>query len=315
MNAPAEANAAQAAQPSSRGRGRGRGGGSAPRGRTTQGRVSVPKAQNAKIGPNRLLETEWVKDSILKGNCFVLFAGSGQTGDQQWTFHHPIGETSLDERDWVATPTRDISYLLQRRESEALVAWKRQGELAKRQYILHLQRGRKMSDAQTEVWTFDNAPAIQPTIRSCMSAAKAAGANESEWLNYADRAVQVAEQTFKEAMRTQGIPGGWIRENPKPVHETMGGPLGDHPQKAIPFLKGMSTAAAKDKVIRVAIGLDRADDSSDEDSDVEEVDEEATPVAPRPDSGLQRQARTTRSHSRENSRGSAASNHSNGSNK
>lgn len=316
MNAPAEANAAQAAQSSSRGRGRGRGGGSAPRGRTTQGRVSVPKAQNAKIGPNRLLETEWVKDSILKGNCFVLFAGSGQAGDQQWTFHHPIGETSLDERDWVATPTRDLSQLLLRRESEALVAWKRQGELAKRQYVLHLQRGRKMSDDQTEVWTFENAPAIQPTIRSCMAAAKAAGANESMWLNYADRAVQVAEQTFKEAMRTQAIPGGWIRANPKPVHETMGGPLGDRPQKAIPYLKGMSTAAAKDKVIRVAIGLDLTNESSDdEDSNGDDDDEEATPVAPRPDSSLQRQARTTRSHSRDNSQADAQSNHSNGSKK
>jgi hypothetical protein len=315
MNAPAEANAAQAAHTSSRGRGRGRGGGSAPRGRTTQGRVSVPKAQNAKIGPNRLLETEWVKDSILKGNCFVLFAGSGQAGDQQWTFHHPIGETSLDERDWVATPTRDISYLLQRRESEALVAWKRQSELAKRQYILHLQRGRKMSNEDQEVWTFENAPAIQPTIRSCMAAAKAAGANESAWLDYADRAVQVAEQTFKEAMRTQAVPSGWIRENPKPVHETMGGPLGDHPQKAIPFLKGMSTATAKDKVIRVAIGLDLADESSDEDSDVEDDAEEATPVASQPSNGLQRQARTSRSHSRDKSQGSVKSNHSNGSKK
>jgi len=308
MNSPAEANVAQTAQASSRGRGRGRGGGAAPRGRSTRTSVTVPKAPNAKIGPNRLLETEWVKDSILKGNCFVLFAGSGQAGDQQWTFHHPIGETPLDERDWVATPTRDISYLLQRRESEALVAWKRQAELAKRQEVLRLQRGRKNSeDGQTEVWTFQGAPAIQPTIRSCMAAAKAAGAKESEWLNYSDQAVRVAEQSFKEALRTQAIPESWIRANPKPVHETMGGPLGDHPQKAIPFLKGKSVAAAKDKVIRVAIGMDPTDEASDSESEDEAVDEEATPVATRPAVELERKARTTRSHSRENSQGSAAS--------
>lgn len=313
MNAPSNADAAQAVATASRGRGRGRGGGSAPRGRTTQGRVAAPKAQNAKIGPNRLLETEWVKDSILKGNCFVLFAGSGQSGDQQWTFHHPIGETSLDERDWVATPTRDISFLLQRRESEALVAWKRQAELAKRQETLRLLRGRKVSDdGQTEVWTFENAPAIQPTIRSCMSAAKAAGANESEWLSYADQAVRVAEQSFKESLRTQGIPATWIRGNPKPKHETMGGPLGDHPQKAISFLKGKSVAAAKDKVIRVAIGLDQTDESSDSESEDEDEAEEATPVASQPPVVLERKPRTTRSHSRENSQGSATSSKSNG---
>jgi hypothetical protein len=112
---------------------------------------------------------------------------------------------------------------------------------------------------QAEIWVFDNAPAIQPTIRTCMAAAKAANAPESAWLDYADQAVQVAERSFKEALRTQVIPQGWIREHPKPVHETMGGPLGDQPQKAVPFLKGFSMATAKDKVIRVAIGLDQTD--------------------------------------------------------
>jgi hypothetical protein len=271
--------------------------------------VSAQKVQNAKIGPNRLLETEWVKDSILKGNCFVLFVGSGLAGDQQWTYHHPIGETSLDERDWVCTPTRDISFLLQRRESEALVSWKRQAELAKRQYVLHLQRGRKIgNDGQTEVWTFEGAPAIQPTIRSCMSAAKAAGAPESEWLNYSDQAVRVAEQSFKEAMRTQGIPESWIRGNPKPVHETMGGPLGDHPQKAVPFLKGMSVAAAKDKVVRVAIGFDQPEDPPSDDSDAEEDQaEDVTPVTAQPPAKFEAKPQTTRTRSRENSRESEVS--------
>uniref|UniRef100_A0AAU7YDF0 Uncharacterized protein n=1 Tax=Exserohilum turcicum narnavirus 1 TaxID=3229034 RepID=A0AAU7YDF0_9VIRU len=362
MNAPAEANVAQTPA-ASRGRGRGRGGGPAPRGKATQGRVSVPKAQNAKIGPNRLLEVEWVKDSILKGNCFVLFAGSGQPGDQQWTFHHPIGETPLDARDWVATPTRDISFLLQRRESEALVAWKRQSELAKRHAVLRLQVGRRLAeDGQTEVWSFQGAPAIQPTIQSCMTAAKAAGANESEWLSYADQAVRVAEQSFKEALRTQPIPAEWIGANPKPHHETMGGPLGDHPQKAISFLKGYSVAAAnvaeqsfkealrtqpipeewiganpkphyetmggplgdhpqkaisflkgysvaaaKDKVIRVAIGLDQTDEDSEPPSDPESDAEEATPVVSKPVVSIERKPMTTPTHSREMSQGSAVS--------
>jgi hypothetical protein len=236
---------------------------------------AVAKPQLSKIGPNRLLETEWIKDSVLKGNCFVLFAGSGVTGDQQWTFHRPIGETSLEQSEWVATPTRDISFLLQRRESEALASWKRQAELAKRQQVLRARTGRGLGrDTQTEVWVFENAPAIQPTIRTCMSAAKAAGAPESAWLDYADQAVQVAERSFKEALRTQGIPAEWSRKHPKPHHETMGGPLGDVPQKSVPFLKGFSLAAAKDKVIRVAIGLDTTDDPESPDVSEDEEDEE-----------------------------------------
>jgi hypothetical protein len=216
--------------------------------------------QSAKIGPNRLLETEWVKDSILKEKCFVLFAGSGVAGDQQWTYHHPIGETSLEESEWVATPTRDISFLLQRRESEALSAWKRRSELAKRQQVLTARKGRGLDpDGQTEVWSFEGAPPVQPTVRSCMAAAKAAGKQESEWLSYADQAVRVAEQSFKEALRTQAVPEEWLRANARPTHETMGGPLGSNPQKAVPYLKGLTLAAAKDKVIRVAIGIDTAD--------------------------------------------------------
>jgi len=238
----------------------------------------VAKPQLSKIGPNRLLETEWVKDSILKGNVFVLFAGSGVTGDQQWTFHRPIGETSLEQSEWVATPTRDISFLLQRRESEALASWKRQAELAKRQQVLRARMGRGLGeDAQTEVWVFEGSPAIQPTIRTCMAAAKAANAPESAWLDYADQAVQVAERSFKEALRTQGIPAEWIRDHPKPHHETMGGPLGDVPQKAVPFLKGFSLAAAKDKVIRVAIGLDKTDDPESSESEDEDSEEEGNP--------------------------------------
>jgi len=247
----------------------------APRVPSTTGKTAA-KPQLSKIGPNRLLEAEWVKDSILKGNCFVLFAGSGVAGDQQWTFHRPIGETSLEQSEWVATPTRDISFLLQRRESEALASWKRQAELAKRQHVLSLRMGRALSpDAQTEVWVFENAPAIQPTIRTCMAAAKAAGAPESAWLDYADGAVQVAERTFKEALRTHGTPAAWVSENPAPHHETMGGPLGDVPQKAVPYLEGFSLAAAKDKVLRVAIGLDLTDDPHS--SETEDEEDEPAP--------------------------------------
>jgi hypothetical protein len=183
----------------------------------------------------------------------------------------------------VATPTRDIGFLLQRRESEALVAWKRQAELAKRQSVLARKSGRMLSsDGQTEVWTFDNAPAIQPTIRSCMAAAKAAHAPESAWINYADQAVRVAEQLFKEELRKQSIPEDWIGDNPRPIHETRGGPLGNTRQVAIPYLKGLSTASAKDKVIRVAIGIDQANETTappeSEESDDDEDDEAKAPL-------------------------------------
>jgi hypothetical protein len=231
----------------------------------------VANATKGKIGPSRLLEIEWVKDSLLKENSFGIWVGSGMTGDQQWTFHRPIGETPMDStNEWVATPTRDIGFLLHRKESEELSSWKRRSELAKRQAVLRARTGRRLAEDQTtEVWAFDGAPAIQPTIRACMTAAKAASAPESAWLSYADQAVQVAEQSFKEALRTQAIPADWVAENPRPAYETMGGPLGDVHQKPVSYLTGLSFNAAKDKVLRVIIGVDSNESDDDEDDDGE----------------------------------------------
>lgn len=232
--------------------------------------------QKSKVGPTRLLEVDWTKDSVLRDNCFIFWLGSGQTGSQQWTVHRAIGETDLDVGSWVMTPTRDIGYLLERRESEELASWRRKLELAKRQAVLSSRTGRGLQ-GQTEVWTFDGAPAIGPTIQTCMSAAKAAGAKESEWLSYADQAVRVAEQSFKEALRTQPIPQVWVSENPIPDHETMGGPLGDVPQRAVGYLHNLSLNAAKDKVLRVLLGID-----SNESIDDDEADQQDLPPPPSP---------------------------------
>jgi hypothetical protein len=191
------------------------------------------------------------------------------------------------------TPTRDIGFLLARRDSEELASWKRKAELAKRQEVLRARMGRRL-DGQTEVWTFDGAPAIQPTIRTCMLAAKAANKQESAWLDYADTAVQVAERTFKESLRTQVIPAGWVRINPKPRHITMGGPLGDIPQEAVKYLGTFSLNRAKDMVLRVLLGKESNEDPSEDPSDDEGDDEEppAKPEVPK-QSTPQKSAATT----------------------
>jgi hypothetical protein len=282
-------------QPSTRGGDRGRGNRGGGRSARNTSRAAVAKAATAKVGPNRLLETDWVKDASLADASFVIIVVSGKAGDQQWTYHRPIGETSLTGRQWVATPTRDIVFLLQRKENEALTAWKRQSELAKRQAVLRAAHGRRLDPEDgTEVWSFDGAPAIQPTIRTCMTAAKAAGAKDSEWLNYADSAVQTAERTFKQALRTTGVPAGWLRAHAKPTYETKGGALGDVPQKAVEYLNGLSLAAARDKVTRVAIGLDIADPLPLPEEDDSESEAEDDPPAPaeQPEGNTPKAART-----------------------
>jgi hypothetical protein len=198
---------------------------------------------------------EFVKESALMGDSFVFWLGS-PTGAQQWTFHRPVGVTQLDAKDWVATPTSELTYLLSRRSSEELAAWERQANLAKRKEVLASKVGRQVDDTtQTEVWVGVGLPAIGPTIKRCQELAKAATGKESEWLSHASPAVQVAETAFKEALGNQGTPDAWLGVNPKPSFETRGGPLGDRSQSAVTYLKGLSASSAKDTVLRQALGL------------------------------------------------------------
>jgi len=265
--------------------GGGRGGGPAPRGRGRGSSVNLgrggrvtPSVTRSKVGPDRLLEADWVGNAALKVQSFVFWLGTGQTGSQQWTFHRPIGQTNLDARAWVATPTRDIAFLLARKGNEETAAWERQSQLAKRQAVLASRTGRGLSaDGQTEVWTASGSPPIQETIRTCMSAAIAAGAKEADWLQFAPQAVQDSERAFKNALRNQGVPADWLRTHPKPAFETRGGPLGDQSQQEVGYLHGSSLQAAQDKVLNVLIGRvtndavesDSDDDAADEDENAE----------------------------------------------
>lgn len=271
-----------------------RGGGPAPRGRghgsSNRGRGGrvTPSVTRSKVGPNRLLEADWVGDAALKVQSFTIWLGAGQASAQQWTFHRPIGQTKLDERAWVATPTRDIAFLLARKGNEETSAWERKSQLAKRQAVLTSRTGRGLaSDGQTEVWTAAGTPPIQETIRTCMSAAEAAGAQRADWLQFAPQAVQDCERAFKNTLKTQGVPADWLRDNPKPAFETRGGPLGDQEQKEVGYLKGSSLQAAQDKVLNVLIGRvtndtvekarddEDAADESDSDDDAAEGEEDA----------------------------------------
>jgi len=258
--------------------GAGRGGGLAPRGRgqgsSSRGRGGrvTPSVTRSKVGPNRLLEADWVGEAALKVQSFTIWLGAGQAGAQQWTFHRPIGQTNLGERAWVATPTRDIPFLLARKGSEETSAWERKSQLAKRQAVLRSRTGRGLAeDGQTEVWTAAGTPPIQETVRACMAAAVAAGAQGADWLQFAPQAVQDSERAFKNALKNQSIPADWLRDNPKPAFETRGGPLGDQEQKEVSYLKGCSLQAAQDKVLNVLIGRVSNDP---EDSDLGEDDED-----------------------------------------
>lgn len=55
-----------------------------------------------------------VEDFKKLKDSFILVIGSPE-GGVEITFHHPIGETDLDDDDWIGTPTGDIPSLLERK--------------------------------------------------------------------------------------------------------------------------------------------------------------------------------------------------------
>jgi len=270
----------------------GRGGGPAPRvrgrGSSNRGRGSgraVVNHSRSKVGPNRLLEVDWTGEPALKVQSFTIWLAAGSSGSQQWTFHRPIGQTDLDVRTvWVATPTRDIPFLLARKGNEETAAWERQSQLAKRRAVLAARRGRGLAeDGQTEVWTAPGSAPIQETIRTCMAAALAAGSPESNWLQFAQAPVQNAERAFKDALHEQAVPDDWLRANPKPAFTTRGGPLGDQEQVEVEYLHGLSLQAAQDKVLSVLLGRSFNFDLGESSSPDEE--EEEGPVSTEPAAG------------------------------
>jgi hypothetical protein len=218
----------------------------------------VAKATVSKIGPGRVLEHDWVDESVLKGQSFVVWLGSGKTGARQVTFHRPLGGTTLNKTTtWVATPSDELHYLLARLKSEALSRWERERDLAVRTAILATGTGRRNNQATppVEEWAFDGAPPVGPTIQAAMAAATAAGGKGSEWVNHTTEAVRAAELQFKQALRNGAPTAVWLREHPQPAHETRGGPLGDRAQSAVGYLANLSLAAAQDLVLSRIYGV------------------------------------------------------------
>jgi len=238
-----------------RGRGGGRRGGRAGR---TSGTSQTSRPQVVKIGPTKAPEgLTWASEALLR-ESFVIVMMTAHGGHHQVTIHRPVGETPLAATDWVATPSREVDYLLARRKSEALSRWEREKEQAKRLAVLTARTGRKQTDTAPpiEVWVFDGAPPIGVTINAAMAAAKAAGRPESEWLDHTGNdAVRASELAFKQALRTTAVPADWEAAHPRPNHVTMGGPLGDRPQVAVGYLAGTTLPAAMDLVQRRVYGV------------------------------------------------------------
>jgi len=145
--------------------------------------------------------------------------------------------------------------------------------------VLAAESGRALdtSTPPREVWVIDGRPPCGPGIKTAQEAAKAASRPESEWMTFASAAVRQAEQRFKDAVATATVSAEWERENPRPAHETRGGPLADRAQLSIPYLEGLSLNQAKDKVLSLVFGFtaiaprtriidDNVDDHDDDDT-------------------------------------------------
>lgn len=113
-------------------------------------KVKVP----AKVGVDKMSDLSFVAGKgALKGAFTVIVIGENLT--RQFTIHHPIGVTDLDDEDWVLTQTAEIQSLLAR--SEDPDADRIASARAKERVDLAVARGLlKETPAQSGTYFFPN---------------------------------------------------------------------------------------------------------------------------------------------------------------
>ena len=246
------------------------------------GRRNPPKPTQLSSDKQSDLKLAYNKDLP---EAFVVLISRIGFRPVQMTFHHPIGETQLDDGEWVATPSESIPFLLartenpyeksvmeKRRESvlrnvtRALLDEREDGEMSyrgtniSRTATLALARKRQATAwksakadnrAEFEEYLRKNYPELPPQSKQQkLMGVKFPTPAKPPLDNFLDSDVITLENKIR-ALSNKIAESAELQEKyPIPEFETMGGPLGDQPQVVIAGLQDLDTSMAMDAVIR-----------------------------------------------------------------
>lgn len=227
-------------------------------GRGRGGRASAPTGtRDHRPG---VLATSGRQDLVVRaspgvpGGAVVVCVG-GSTGVTSITYHHPIGATSLQSDEWVATPSEEVARLLQRSKDP-------RGDSVASGYETHrleaavsatpallIKKGAKYYLPGEQ-----NIPRVE-VINVATTAAKAklqAGRNPTKEQIGAEipGTLRTQEDSLRNFLDNQEVKDAARAANPIAVYETKGGPLADQPQVGIVPLKGKTSQEVTDYLVR-----------------------------------------------------------------
>jgi hypothetical protein len=183
---------------------------------------------------------------------------AGPSGNQQWTFHRPIGHSGIvkPESAWVATYTPEVAFLLERKEPPSWKTWSSKRDQAIKAMLLAVRGNGRYEDADGETrWDFVGSGRCGAGIKQFQQTAEAAGKAQHEWLSFAPEAVQAQEAVWISRRKAATPPAAWVTANPCPTALTLGGPLGTVKQESVAYLEGKDHRSARDVVMRRILGI------------------------------------------------------------
>jgi len=193
------------------------------------------------------------------GDSFVLVI-AGPSKIRSVTFHHPIGETDVDDEDWVCTPTEDILDLISRREDPGLKSLREKRDTYRMKLAADAGLVQKGGNQSGEVVYIDTSTSRQATVSTARAAAKEAVVGKGKpsadaYLSFIkDEALREKESNLRKFLTEDTT----IREAeikfPPTGYRTMSGPLSDRAQVSVSYLEAMKRSEAEDAVTKRIFG-------------------------------------------------------------
>jgi len=190
---------------------------------------NVPKPKAPKINPAHAGEFSFVNDPRVKDSFVVMVAAP--EGIRSFTFHHPIGITKLDGKQWVVSETSDIPLLLSREKdpNKKLVDEARDGKI-----LRSAVRAELLKTSGTRVFYPDGVERNPLTAAARKQAVAAKAAKKDAYLDFLDDIHREYEKKYLEHVRAPALLAMVAETYPYPGYETKGGITATKAQVPIP---------------------------------------------------------------------------------
>jgi hypothetical protein len=178
--------------------------------------------------------------------CVVVASPRGMV---QMTFHHPIGETGLEDDVWVATESDQTHYLFARAKNP----FKKTVDAARNIFLLGAAVTSRILDNHEGQYVYHGRNDLglrQALVNAARRRAKEAGLRDRDsYIQFLNINVQALERRFIEHMASEAAKQAAAEAHPYPQFETRSGLHATTPQVAVGYLNRMPLDEAFEAVL------------------------------------------------------------------